>query len=84
MVRGAEPVIGAAAAAAARARRAGIDDDEPSLRDVRVLVIDDERTILEGLAGGAHELGRRGDGRADPQRGAGPGRRLGASRPTWW
>jgi signal transduction histidine kinase len=48
LVRAAEPAA-ALVAAATPAFGAGADDDEQGLRDVRVLVIDDERTILEGL-----------------------------------
>ncbi len=46
-VRGAQPPALLAVAPAAPAGRG--QDEEVSLRDVRVLVIDDERTILEGL-----------------------------------
>jgi len=47
MVRLAEPAPQLALPAAALAGQGS--DEEPSLRNVRVLVIDDERTILEGL-----------------------------------
>ncbi len=47
LVRGAQPPAVPAVASAAAAGRS--QDEEVSLRDVRVLVIDDERTILEGL-----------------------------------
>jgi signal transduction histidine kinase len=48
LVRAAEPAA-AAPASAAGPLQGSVDEDEPSLRNVRVLVIDDERTILEGL-----------------------------------
>lgn len=50
LVRAAEPAAAAPAASPAAHHGAGAGgEDEPSLRGVRVLVIDDERTILEGL-----------------------------------
>jgi signal transduction histidine kinase/ActR/RegA family two-component response regulator len=46
LVRGAEPALPAPGALPAAAVAV---EDEPDLRDVRALVIDDERSILEGL-----------------------------------
>ncbi|MBT2321705.1 response regulator [Variovorax paradoxus] len=47
LVRAAEPM--AAIPSPAAPEHGAAAEDEPSLRNVRVLVIDDERTILEGL-----------------------------------
>ena len=48
VVRSAEPAAAATVSPAVALQGTAIED-EPSLRNVRVLVIDDERTILEGL-----------------------------------
>ncbi len=48
LVRSAEPAAAATVSPAVTLQGTAVED-EPSLRNVRVLVIDDERTILEGL-----------------------------------